>query len=158
MYPRPSGYEPDELPGCSTPRQFLYNNPAATSVKLSCVFPPALHALLSHTDTDGLMPLRRIPRWIASRLRHRDCSLVAAFLLLFLAAAAPLAAQGLGRHLKAEANASLSFGNVDQATTFTRLGASSVDSTLEADRAMRSHDSPNRLPKPLKAYLSRCVT
>ena len=74
------------------------------------------------------MPLRRIPRWIVNPSRRG--SLIAA-LVLPAFPAAPLAAQGLGRHLKAEANASLSFGNVDQTTTFTRLGASSADSTLE---------------------------
>jgi hypothetical protein len=76
------------------------------------------------------MPLRRIPRWIVSRLR-RSYRYAALVLPATLLAAAPLTAQGLGRHLKAEANASLSFGNVDQTTTFTRLGASTVDSTLE---------------------------
>jgi hypothetical protein len=73
------------------------------------------------------MPLRRIPRWIVSRL---PCGALAAALLL-PAAPAPLSAQTLGRHFKAEANASLSFGNVDQSTMLTRLGANSVDSTLE---------------------------
>jgi hypothetical protein len=75
------------------------------------------------------MPLRRIPRWIASRLLRG--TFPAALALSATFAAAPLAAQGLGRHLKAEANASLSFGNVDQSTMLTRLGASSVDSLLE---------------------------
>ena len=75
------------------------------------------------------MPLRRIPRWIDSRRSPRGP--LAALLLAASLSAAPLAAQGLGRHLKAEANASLSFGNVDQSTMFTRLGASTVDSTLE---------------------------
>lgn len=74
------------------------------------------------------MPLRRIPRWIVNPSLRGAAS---AAILLSTLAAAPLCAQGLGRHLKAEANASLSFGNVDQSTTFTRLGASSSDSTLE---------------------------
>jgi len=75
------------------------------------------------------MPLRRIPRRIASRLLRGTFS--AALALPASLLAAPLAAQGLGQHLKAEANASLSFGNVDQSTMLTRLGASTVDSTLE---------------------------
>jgi hypothetical protein len=76
------------------------------------------------------MPFRRIPRWIVTRF-PRGTIIAAALFFTSLLAPAPLAAQGLGRHLKAEANASLSFGNVDQTTTFTRLVASSVDSTLE---------------------------
>jgi hypothetical protein len=107
----------------------MYNNPAAVSVKLSCVFPPALRARFPDTDADGLMPLRRIPCWIAPRLLRG--TLPAALTLSATLIAAPLAAQGLGRHLKAEANANLSFGNVDQSTILTRLGAGSVDSTLE---------------------------
>jgi hypothetical protein len=75
------------------------------------------------------MLLRRIPRWIASRLLRG--TLPAALALPAILTAAPGAAQGLGKHLKAEANASLSFGNVDQSTMLTRLGASSVDSLLE---------------------------
>jgi len=74
------------------------------------------------------MSLRRILHRIAFRLH---CGSAAAILLLLGPFAAPLSAQGLGRHLKAEANASLSFGNVDQSTMLTRLGASTVDSTLE---------------------------
>jgi hypothetical protein len=74
------------------------------------------------------MPLRRIPRWIVHPSFRG--TLIAAFSLSTIAVP-PLIAQGLGRHLKAEANASLSFGNVDQSTMFTRLGASSADSTLE---------------------------
>ena len=74
---------------------------------------------------------RRIPRRITLRLFRRTRPAALVTLLLAAPLASPLAAQGLGRHLKAEANASLSFGNVDQTTTFTRLGASSVDSTLE---------------------------
>ena len=92
---------------------------------------PAPRAHLPHTDTDGLMPLRRIPRWIVPRLNHRGPVFAALVLATSLAAATPVGAQGLGRHLKAEANANLSFGNVDQSTMLTRLGASSVDSTLE---------------------------
>src|SRR5690349_5625396 len=75
------------------------------------------------------MPLRRIPRCTASRLLRG--TFPSALALPATPIAAPLAAQGLGRHLKAEANASLSFGNVDQSTMLTRLAASSVDSTLE---------------------------
>lgn len=75
------------------------------------------------------MPLRRIPRWIS--LPVRGTLITAALLAAPLVASDPLAAQGLGRQLKAEANASLSFGNVDQSTVLTRLGASTVDSTLE---------------------------
>ena len=74
------------------------------------------------------MPHRRIPLRIALRL---FCGLTIAALLTALPLPPAAHAQGLGRHLKAEANASLSFGNVDQSTTFTRLGATSVDSTLE---------------------------
>ena len=77
------------------------------------------------------MPLRRILRWIVHPTFRG--SLIAACALSTLTAT-PLVAQGLGRHLKAEANASLSFGNVDQSTMFTRLGASSADSTLELSR------------------------
>ena len=77
------------------------------------------------------MPLRRIPRWIVPRLNHRGPVFAALVLATSLAAATPVGAQGLGRHLKAEANANLSFGNVDQSTMLTRLGASSVDSLLE---------------------------
>jgi len=76
------------------------------------------------------MPLRRIPCRIVSHAIG-GVLVAASLLAASLASADPLAAQGLGRHLKAEANASLSFGNVDQSTMFTRLGASSVDSTLE---------------------------
>lgn len=73
------------------------------------------------------MSLRRIPRRIASLLLQRAAPALLAPLLI----ASPLAAQTLGRHLTAEASANLSFGNVDQRTTFSRLGASSVDSLLE---------------------------
>ena len=48
---RPSGYEPDELPGCSTPRQLLYNitlsEQSATlllrKMKPTIILKPALH-------------------------------------------------------------------------------------------------------------------
>ena len=33
MNPRPSGYEPDELPGCSTPRQYWKTKVSSRSVK-----------------------------------------------------------------------------------------------------------------------------
>lgn len=73
------------------------------------------------------MPLRRIPRRIASRfLRHAPPTVFVSLLI-----ASPLAAQSLGRHITGEASANLSFGNVDQRTTFSRLGASSVDSLVE---------------------------
>jgi hypothetical protein len=74
------------------------------------------------------MPFRRIPRRIVTP-SLRGTAIAA--LLTSILAAPPLPAQGLGRHLKAEANASLSFGNVDQSTVLTRLGASTADSTLE---------------------------
>ena len=77
------------------------------------------------------MPLRRIPRWIITPSLHGTSTAALVLAALAALAAAPLAAQGLGRHLKVEANASFSFGNVDQTTTFNRLAASSVDSTLE---------------------------
>lgn len=77
------------------------------------------------------MTLRRIPRRIVSPLLRGLLIAATSYCAAAALLAPPLAAQGLGRHLKAEANASLSFGNVDQTTTFTRLGASSVDSTLE---------------------------
>jgi hypothetical protein len=76
------------------------------------------------------MPLRPTLDWIPSRIQHvATLSLVA--LLLLPALAPPLAAQGLGRKLQVEANANLSFGNVDQSTMLTRLGASTVDSLVE---------------------------
>ena len=78
------------------------------------------------------MPLRRIPSRIAFRAScGQSFAALSRSLLLVILASVPLSAQGLGRHLKAEANANLSYGNVEQTTTLSRLGLSSVDSTLE---------------------------
>lgn len=76
------------------------------------------------------MPLRPTLAWIPFCVRS-VATLALALAVLLLALAPSLAAQGLGRKLKAEANANLSFGNVDQSTMLTRLGASTVDSMLE---------------------------
>jgi len=90
--------------------------------------PTRARARRLHLSITGfLMPVRRIPRRIALRLLQHS----APALLIPLLLASPAAAQTIGRHLKAEASANLSFGNVDQRTTFSRLGASSVDSLLE---------------------------
>jgi hypothetical protein len=76
------------------------------------------------------MTLRQILDWIP-RVPTRTSARSALPLLLVSTVAAPLAAQGLGRHLKAETNATLSFGNVEQSTMLTRLGVNSLDSLLE---------------------------
>jgi hypothetical protein len=69
--------------------------------------------------------------WIPSLVQCATTRSLAIACLLLPALSRPLRAQGLGRKLKAEANANLSFGNVDQSTMLTRLGASSVDSLVE---------------------------
>ena len=57
---RPSGYEPDELPGCSTPRHYVWPQaPASASADLAILPPMAVRAAVRPCEACGFGTLTR---------------------------------------------------------------------------------------------------